>query len=277
MTTLRVLPDLIQGTDEWMAVRRGIVTASTVGKLLTVGAPGAFDYDCPECSAQAGSPCISRTRKTPTPIKTIHDDRTAVAAIKSKDAPPVIEVADNDTSRGITATLVAERITGWSEDMPMTSDMFRGVECEPIARDLYSQHYQQVTEVGFMRRDGDGWTLGYSPDGLVGDEGLLEIKAPRAKTHLRTILSNEVPAHYVPQCQAGLFVSGRKWLDFVSFCGGMPLFVHRVHPDPKWFEAIEAACRRFEANAQAIIADYEGRIVGLPKTERVDFDLKLVV
>jgi hypothetical protein len=67
-----------------------------------------------------------------------------------------------------------------------------------------------------MRRDEDGWTLGYSPDGLVGDDGLIEIKAPRAKTHLRTILADEVPAHYMAQCQAGLLVTGRKWIDFVS-------------------------------------------------------------
>src|SRR5689334_1552755 len=221
--TLHVLTDLEQGTEEWLAARRGIVTASVVGKLLT----------------------------------------------------PTLKVADNDYSRGLTTTLAAERITGWTEDTTMTSDMWRGVESEPFAREVYSEHYAEVTEVGFMRRDEDGWALGYSPDGLVGDDGLIEIKSPRAKTHLRTILADEVPAHYMAQCQAGLLVSGRKWIDFVSYVGGMPLYVKRVLPDPAWFDAITAACVAFEANAAQIVADYETRVADMPKTERIDLELRV--
>ena len=124
-----------------------------------------------------------------------------------------------------------------------------------------------------MLREEDGWRLGYSPDGLVGDDGLIEIKAPRAKTHVRTILADQVPAHYMPQLQAGLLVSGRKWIDFVSFVGGMPLFVKRVLPDEKWFDAITDACITFDANAAQIIADYEKRVADMPKTERIDFNV----
>ena len=221
--TLHELPDLIQGTPEWHDQRRGIVTASVVGKLLT----------------------------------------------------PTLKVADNDVSRGLTATLIAERITGWNEETAMTSDMWRGVESEPYARDIYSGHYQQAVEVGFMLREEDDWRLGYSPDGLVADDGLIEIKSPRAKTHLKTILADQVPAHYMAQCQAGLLVSGRKWIDFVSFVGGMPLFVKRVLPDPAWFDAITAACIAFEANAAQIVADYEKRVADMPKTERIDFEIKV--
>lgn len=221
--TLHILTDLEQGSDAWHDARRGIVTASVVGKLLT----------------------------------------------------PTLKVADNDVSRGITATLAAERITGCTESTPMNSDMFRGVESEPFARDAYSEHYAPVTEVGFMRLEQDGWTLGYSPDGLVGDDGLIEIKSPRAKTHLSTILAGRVPAHYMAQCQAGLLVSGRKWLDFVSYVGGMPLFVVRVLPDPKWFDAITAACIAFEATAAQIVADYEERVADMPQTERIDLEIKV--
>ncbi|GAB3776663.1 putative phage-type endonuclease [Nocardioides ginsengisegetis] len=217
--TLHIL-DVEQGTPPWHDARRGIVTASTVGKLLT----------------------------------------------------PTLKVASNDVSRGITATLVAERITGHTEETGMSPDMWRGVESEPIARDLYSGHYQQAVEVGFMRRDEDDWTLGYSPDGLVADDGLIEIKSPRQKTHLNTILANEVPTHYMPQLQAGLLVSGRKWIDFVSYCGGLPLWVKRVTPDPAWFDAITAACQQFEKAAAEMGAAYTQAIVGLPTTERVDFN-----
>lgn len=270
--TLIEYPELEQGSEEWHTARRGLITASVVGKLVTVGPPDAWLVDCPTCKAQGGGPCVSMAaKKEPTPIKSLHDGRLAAAA----EQPPVYSVADNDTSRGITLTLAAERIAGWTEDTPMTSDMWRGVESEPFARDIYSGHYAEAREFGFFLREEDGWTLGYSPDGLVGDDGLIEIKSPRAKTHVRTILADEVPAHYMPQLQAGLLVSGRKWIDFVSYVGGMPLYVKRVEPDPKWFDAITAACVAFEANVAQIVADYEARVADMPKTERIDFDLKV--
>jgi hypothetical protein len=188
---------------------------------------------------------------------------------------PVISVADNDTSRGLTLELAAERITGWTDETRMTDDMWRGVEAEPIARDLYSRHHAPVTQVGFMLREEDGWTLGWSPDGLVGERGGIEIKAPKAKTHIRTVLSGRVPAYNMGQCQAALLASGREWIDFVSYVGGLPLWVKRVHPDPDWFAAIEAACRRFEENVNTITKTYEAAVVGLPATERLSTDLAL--
>jgi hypothetical protein len=251
-----------------MDARRGIVTASTVGRLVTYGPPEPQSVACPTCEARPNNPCVSKARKEPTAIKSVHPARGEHAAGR----PPVFEVADNETSRGLTAALIAERITGWTEDTPMTSDMWRGVEAEPYARDIYSRHYGKAREIGFMLREEDGWQLGYSPDGLVGDDGLIEVKAPRAKTHLRTILADEVPAFYMPQLQGGLLVSGRKWIDYVSYVGGMPLFVKRVFPDPDWFEAITAACIAFEATAKQTVADYRERVTNLPTTERVDFN-----
>jgi putative phage-type endonuclease len=219
--TLHILDDLVQGSPEWFAARRGILTASVVGKLLT----------------------------------------------------PTLKVADNYTSRGLTATLVAERITGVTEDNYTNNDMFRGVMCEPIARDIYSGLYHQAEETGFMRLDGDGWSLGYSPDGVVGMDGLLEVKSPRAKTHVQTILADKVPAHYMAQLMAGLLVSGREWIDFCSYHGGLPLYVKRVYPDPDWFKAITDACIFFEKNAAQRVAAYEQASSGLPPTERIDLNL----
>lgn len=221
--TLHIYDDIEQGSDEWHTQRRGLVTASVVGKLVT------------------GS---------------------------------TLKTASNDESRGLTALLVAERITGHTESTYTSDDMWRGILCEPIARAAYSKHHAPATELGFMRRTEDDWALGFSPDGLVGDDGLIEIKAPRAKAHIRTILADEVPAMYIPQCQAGLLVSGRQWLDYVSFHGGLPLFTKRVYPDPRWFDAIEAACRQFEETAAQMVTDYETRVAGLPSTERVDLDIQ---
>jgi putative phage-type endonuclease len=217
---LTEFPKVEQGSDQWHDLRRGIVTASVVGKLLT----------------------------------------------------PTLKVADNDTSRALTATLVAERITGFTEDTPMTSDMWRGVDSEPIARDIYSGHYQQAVEVGFMVEKQDGLQLGYSPDGLVGDDGLIEIKAPRAKAHLNTILADSVPPFYMAQLQAGLLVSQREWIDYVSYCGGMPLFVKRVLPDIQWRVAIFNAVAAFEVKAEQMTTAYDHATAGLPATERIDFN-----
>ena len=218
--SLTPYPSLVQGSDEWLAARRGIVTASVVGQLVT---------------------------------------------------PKTIRPADNDTSRTLTMLLVAERITGWTDPVYVSDDMARGTADEPIARDAYSRHVGlPVAELGFMVRDDWGFPIGYSPDGLVGDDGLIEVKSRKSKVQLATILADEVPLANVAQCQAGLLVSGRAWIDYVSFCGGMPLYVKRVHPDPRWFAAIISATAEFEASAAQMLAAYQSATVGFPATERVD-------
>lgn len=185
--------------------------------------------------------------------------------------PKTVKPASNDYSRALTATLVAERITGHVEPIYPSRDMERGTMSEPFARDLYAEHHAPVTEVGFMVKDLGKYKIGYSPDGLVGDDGLIEIKSPRQKKHLSTILADEVPLEYMAQCQTGLLVTGRAWLDFVSYCGGMPLWTKRVEPDEKWFAAITDAALMFEDNAAHMIANYTTATNGLPVAERIDF------
>lgn len=216
--SLREYTNLVQGSDEWLEARRGLVTASVVGKLITT--------------------------KT-------------------------IKPANNDVSRALTAQLVAERITGFIEPTYVSDDMMRGIEDEPIARNLYAERYAPVVEVGFLVLEDDDIAIGYSPDGLVGDDGLIEIKSRRAKTHLQTILSDEVPAANMAQLQCGLLVTGREWIDYVSYCGGMPLWVKRVFPDPRWFEAILAAVKQFEQAAVDMQTAYIGAVKGLLETKRV--------
>lgn len=271
--TLTILPELQQGTPDWHDQRRGMVTASVVDKLIVVGPPDATTVACPTCKVDEGS-CVSMAAsKEPKVIKTIHPARTEAVG----NLPPVVGVADNETSRGLTETLVAERIAGWTEETPMTSDMWRGVDSEPYARDVYAEHHGDVEQVGFMVRDDWGFQIGYSPDGLVGDDGLIEIKAPRAKTHLRTVLSGKVPAYNMAQLQTGLLVSGRAWVDFIPYCGGLPLWSTRVYPDPAWHEAIVAAVAKFETDAAEMVANYRAATAGLPMTERISFGAEIVI
>lgn len=188
---------------------------------------------------------------------------------------PTLKVADNDTSRGVTASLVAERISGQTEDSFTSADMWRGIEMEPVARGYYAEHYAPVVEMGFIVREFDGFEIGYSPDGLVGDDGLIEIKAPRAKGHIRTILADAVPQQYMAQCQAALLVSGRKWLDYVSFHAGLPLYVKQVQRIAEWQDAIVEAAEAFERNASEMVAAYRAATAHLPATERIDLEIKV--
>lgn len=184
--------------------------------------------------------------------------------------PKTIKPAVNDTSRGLTATLAAERITGFVEPMQASQAMERGTLDEPYAREIYSEHYAEATEVGFMVRDDWGFRLGYSPDGLVGDDGLIEIKSRNQRIQLGTILADEVPLTNMAQIQCGLMVSGRDWCDYVSYSGGMPLYVKRVLPDPAWFTAIIVAGCDFEVAVDDMLGRYEAATANSPATKRIN-------
>ena len=263
---LTVHPNLVQGSEEWLEQRRGLITASAVGQLITTRTLGAIEFDCPACSTSAGDPCVSVAKgKTGAVLKNMHPDRAEFARQQNTT---VITPADGDYARNLTLVLAAERITGWSDPIRMTDDMIRGVEDEPFARAVYAEHYAPVEEVGFMTEDRFGFSIGYSPDGLVGEVGLIEIKSRRAKKQLETVLNDEVPEANMAQIQCGLLVSGREWCDYISFCGGMNLFVKRVYPKPEWQSAIIQAAIAFEETVTEMIRTYRARTSGKPMTER---------
>jgi len=275
---LTIMRNVEQGTEDWHNQRRGMVTASVVGRLISVGYLGADGYDCPECGAQSGLPCLSKVKKageSGAPIRTFHGARTEVATGNRTDAAQVFAPATGDDARGLTLLLAAERITGHTDPTYMSDDMWRGQEDEPIAREVYSQHFAPVSTVGFMVRTGPGFTIGYSPDGLIGDDGLIEIKSRRQKKQLATILDGQIPAENMAQMQCGLLVSGRAWCDYVSYCGGMRLWVQRVTPDPRWFAAITAAAQAFEEAAIEMAATYQEATQGMPDTERPDLEMSI--
>jgi len=227
--TLHEYPDVLQGTDEWFDLRRGIVTASTIKSLITA--------------------------KT-------------------------VQVASNIESRSLTATLVAERVNGFTDDTFASYDMTMGHVAEPIVRDLYAKHYGvTVDEMGFMVREIGDYRIGFSPDGLVGDDGLLEIKSRHPKEHVASVLADEVPAEHMAQIQCGLAVSGRDWVDFISYSPGMALWIKRVYPDLAWFAAIHEAAYEFETVAHLAESTYRARVVGFPMTERAinPFDDEITV
>lgn len=160
---------------------------------------------------------------------------------------PTLKVASNDKERAHLFELLAQRITRYVEPAYVGYDMLRGQDEEIEARAAYEKAYAPVTTVGFITNDGWGFTLGYSPDGLVGDDGLLECKSRRAKFQVQTLTDMTVPEEFMLQLQTGLLVSGRKWIDFCSYCGGLPMVTMRVLPDAQIQAAIVSAAASFEA------------------------------
>jgi putative phage-type endonuclease len=189
---------------------------------------------------------------------------TVKALLTSKGA-----IANNDTARMLIKELAAQRISQYVEPQFMTADMMRGHEDEIDARALYSVKYAPVEQTGFVTREiAPGVILGASPDGLVGEDGLIECKSRRQKFQLDTIASAEVPEEYHAQIQAQLLVTGRKWCDFISYCGGWPMFVKRVEPDATLQAIIAEAVIAAEQRIQEITTSYAKNAEGLHMTER---------
>jgi len=182
-----------------------------------------------------------------------------------------LKVANNDKVRTHAYEMAAQRETGHVEESYQGYQMVRGHIEEILARDLYSENISQVTECGFVTAEIGGVTIGYSPDGLVGDDGLIEIKARIQKHQMKTITDDLVPADYMMQIQTGLLVTGREWLDFISYSNGMPLYVSRVFPDDEIQAKIIEAAVMFEDSVSTIQKKYQEAAAYMILAPRVDY------
>lgn len=151
--------------------------------------------------------------------------------------------------------LIGERFTGESCDtFGGNKHTERGHELEPVARAFVSDRLGiQIVNCGLILNHG----VGYSPDGLVGDDGLVEIKTKLPKLQIDVILDGVIPAEHIVQCQVGLWVSERDHIDFASFWPGMPLFHKRANRDEDMIKKLEAKVKIFyeimEKRTQRII------------------------
>jgi putative phage-type endonuclease len=149
------------------------------------------------------------------------------------------------------AELIAERLTRVPADQFTNAAMKWGTETEPEARDAYAFYFDyDVAEVGFIDHPQIPMT-GASPDGLVGDDGLVELKCPNTATHIDTLLGDAIPAKYIAQMQWQMACTGRKWCDWVSYDprlpGSMQLFVERVQRNDKMIAELEQLVPEFLA------------------------------
>jgi len=151
--------------------------------------------------------------------------------------------------------LVLERITQSKGESYTNAAMQWGTETEPMARQQYElKRGVFVDEVGFIDHPTIAMS-GASPDGLVGADGLVEIKCPNTLTMIETLLSQKVPGKYFAQMQFQMACTGRKWTDYVVFDPRMPekaqLFVKRVDRDDAYIAEIEAEIVKFLAEVKS--------------------------
>jgi hypothetical protein len=139
-----------------------------------------------------------------------------------------------ETTKGFQEAInkvVFERISGESPESYSNDFMKRGTELEPIARQSYElETFNKVLQVGFIEMD--EW-VGGSPDGFIGEDGILEIKCPKWNTLIGYILDDVIPKDYMYQMQGNLFVSERKWCDFYVFHPKFQPMLRRVNRDEK--------------------------------------------
>jgi len=157
-------------------------------------------------------------------------------------------------------SLAARSVSGVTIEGYQSKSMEEGIRREAEARRVYAMFRETpVQEVGFCIRDiesADGQEIiaqaGCSPDGLVGEDGGLELKNPEDGTHAGYLLSNRLPTQYFIQVQTSLWVTERQWWDFVSHYPGLPLFVVRVYPDEKFHAVLDVEIPRFCAELEEV-------------------------
>ena len=161
------------------------------------------------------------------------------------------------------AQLITERLTGQASEGFTSAAMQWGTEVEPQARVAYEfMTGQTVVETGFVPHP-EIAGFGASPDGLVGETGLIEIKCPNTATHIETLLAEKVPTKYVTQMQVQMMCCGRKWCDFVSFDprlpGEMNMWVSRVQADNAQQAEIAQEVRKFLGEVEEKLAALKGK------------------
>lgn len=173
----------------------------------------------------------------------------ADALSKTKDGKP------GSTSQNLRTKLVIERITGVQEDGFKSAAMQYGIDNEDAARLAYEARVGDfVAQTGLHRHPFIDGTHA-SPDGLVGEDGLVEIKVPNSSTHIETMKSGKIQTKYIYQMQWQMRCTDRQWCDFVSFDsrfkGAKSLFIKRVHRDNELIANLEAGVIDFLAGVQA--------------------------
>lgn len=153
-----------------------------------------------------------------------------------------IKTGESATRKSYKIQLITERLTGKKTDTYINAAMQHGIDTEDEAKLSYIMAHGEVEEAPFVDHPIIPMT-GASPDGYVGEDGLIEIKCPQANTHTETLLTGKFKKNYLYQMQWQMACTGRKWCDFVSYNGSFPehlqMYVQRVERDDKLIKELE--------------------------------------
>jgi hypothetical protein len=178
-----------------------------------------------------------------------HQARLGV--VTASEFKSVLAKGEGKMRRSYMLKLIGERMTGEPSESYSNGHMERGKEMEAEARDLYCfMTDNDVRRVGFIRHG----ERGASPDGLIGDDGLLELKTKLPHLQAEVLLAGKLPNEHVAQCQGALWVAGRQWLDFVSYWPKMPPFIIRVQRNEEYIANLAAEVDAFVAEMHTLLA-----------------------
>lgn len=237
MKEIKIHKNFAQGTIEWHQIREGrygggsaILFLNNSIKCEKAIAGHYIFIDTPFSVKNEGKVWI------------LSNNETGIAESFSTktDATKRVEQSSVAIGDGLKSSIyakVAERHFFDESDGFQSDAMERGNDLEPEARDMYEDRYfVEVEQVGYISY---GEWFGVSPDGLVGDDGMIEIKCPLGKEWIRFSEQREIDKKYVAQMQWTMWLTGRKWCDFIYFHPDGGMIVERVLPDPAMFEAFE--------------------------------------
>ena len=177
------------------------------------------------------------------------------ASALNKILTPTLKTANNAETKMQIFNLAAERALGAVDENFVSYAMERGRLEEVEARKVYKKTYaEDTTECGIVINDDLGFPIGFSPDALVGEDGQIEVKSRMAKFQVQTVIQHmadpdpvtPIPLEFMLQVQGGLFVTKRKWCDFISYSNGVNMIVIRCFPDPIYQAAISLAVEKAE-------------------------------
>lgn len=190
-------------------------------------------------------------------ITWFHERTGRVTASRVRDVMAKTKNGESAKRQTYKMELLAEIVTGRAAEHYVSPAMDWGLEQEPLARAMYEMVKEvEVERIGMVVHETIN-RFSASPDGLVGEDGLVEFKCPTTKTHLGYLLDGVVPAEYIPQMMAQMACTGRSWTDFCSYDSRLPeefgLFVVRLNRDDAEITRMEAEVVKFigEVNEMA--------------------------
>lgn len=163
--------------------------------------------------------------------------------------------ADSKTRRTYMLKLIGEILTGQPQERYSNHHMERGKVMEEEARSYYAFiNDVEPIRVGFMKRG----RVGCSPDSMISNDGMHEAKTKLPHLHIDVLLANELPPEHKAQCQGGLWVAEREWIDFQSYWPRLPPFIKRVYRDEAYIKTIEQAVKDFLEEMDGLILKLNG-------------------